>query len=335
MKFVLAFPKNDVGYSFIDDNNIKLIESLGELVRNPSETKWTEEEFAEALKGADAVITSWGSPCLTENALKYADNLKLLIHAGGTVVPFVSEALWNKGIRVISGNDYFAESVAEGVIGYMLTALRDIPKHITEFTQNHRWQPKELNSKSLIGKTVGLVSYGAVSRYLVKLLKPFRVKINIYDVIDIPEADLLEYNMTQTSLETVFAESDIVSLHTPLNPATYHMIGSKLLSMIKDGALFLNTARGAVVDEAAMIEELKKERFTALLDVYETEPPARDNPLYTMKNVYMMPHKAGPTRDIYPDIARALINEAYNFVTKGEALSHEIHRSVAEKMSRS
>ncbi len=333
MRFVIAFPKGDVGYSFLDESNVALLNSMGEVVC-PGETMWTEEEFAEALRGADAVVTGWCSPCLTENALKYADDLKLLIHTGGTVVPFVSEAMWNKGVRVISGNDFFAESVAEGVIGYMMTALRDIPKHISEFRDNHRWEPKGLSSKGLLDKTIGIVSYGAVAHYLVKMLKPFRVKINVYDIVKIPEYDLREYNMTQVDLETLFAESDIVSLHTPLNPATHHMVDARLLSMIRDGALFLNTARGAVVDEAALISEMAKGRFTALLDVYETEPPKRDNPLFAMDNVYMMPHKAGPTHDRYPFVARSLIEEAYAFLAGEGELRHEIRRSAAEQMSR-
>jgi D-3-phosphoglycerate dehydrogenase len=182
---------------------------------------------------------------------------------------------------------------------------------------------------------VGLVSYGAIAKALVKLLKPFRVKLLVYDIVPIPEEDKKEYNITQVSLETVFAESDIVSVHTPLNPHTHHLIGKELFSLIKPGALFLNTARGGVLNQAELEDELEKGRFRAFLDVYEQEPPPPDCRLFNLPNVTMMPHMGGPTIDLRQYIARDLLLESAAFIDRGEPLQHEVSREMAAQMSNS
>lgn len=336
MKIVVSIPKSDTRDSFLPPENIALLESLGEVVMNPKDDEqWTEDELADALVGADMVLTAWGSPCLTEKALAKADRLKLLVHLCGTVVPFISDAMWDKGVRVMSGNDFFAESVAEGVIGYMLTALRDIPAYMDKFRNEGGWNPKNLSNQGLLDKTVGIVSYGAVAKHLVKMLKVFRVKINIYDIVPIPQADLDEYNMTQVSLEDVFAKSDIVTVQTPYNPKTHHLIGRELLEKMPAGALFVNTSRGPVINEPELVSVLGEGKIRAFLDVYEHEPPEDDDPLWSLPNVFMMPHKAGPTRDRHKYIAASLVSEAAKFVTDGTPLTHEIPREVAERMSRS
>lgn len=338
MKSVVSIPNNEIRKSFLTPENLELLSSMGEVVINPydGDRQYTEEELSEVLKGADAYFTIWCSPALTEGALKNAKDLKLLVHLGGTVVPFVSDAMWDKGIKALSGNDYFAESVAEGVIAYMLTALRDIPNHLDAFTNGHKWNPKNLSHNGLLDKTIGIVSYGQVSHHLVKMLKPFRCKILIYDIVKIPEEDLKEYNMEQVSLEEVFSKSEIVTVQTPLNKATYHLIGKELFDMLPDGSLFINTSRGSVIDEKALIEALEKNRFRAFLDVYEEEPPKYDeNKLFGLPNVFLMPHKAGPTIDRRAYIAKELIKEAYDYIENGKPLKHEIKREVAEKMSRS
>ena len=141
--------------------------------------------------------------------------------------------------------------------------------------------------------------------------------------------------MTQVSLEDVFSKSEIVTVQTPLNPKTYHLIGGDLLEKMPDGALFVNTSRGAVINEDELVKELKKGRIRAFLDVYEHEPPETDDPLFSLENAYMMPHKAGPTVDRRKYIAESLIKEAYAYINEDAALLHEITREVAEKMSRS
>ena len=238
-------------------------------------------------------------------------------------------------MRVISGNDFFAESVAEGTIGYILAALRDIPKYSSRLKEQRLWKTSADTNRGLLGKTVGIVSYGAIAHHLVRMLAPFRVKIKIYDIKPIPEADKAKYNISEASLEEVFSTSDIVSVHTPLNDKTRHLIGRELLEILPEGSLFVNTSRGAVIDQTALEDELMKGRFRAVLDVYEKEPLPADNRLYDLDNVILMPHMGGPTVDLRRDITCALLLEASEFLKNGGPLPHEIRRAAAEMMSRS
>ena len=333
MKSFVTLPKNSVFPTFFPDENIALAESLGEVVWNDKEVHLSHDEIAESIKNSDIYVTGWGSPRLDSRILNSAPNLRLLVHLCGTVVPVVSDELWERGIRVISGNDFFAESVAEGTIGYILSALRDIPKYSSRLKNEKKWKTSSDINRGLLGKTVGIVSYGAIARHLVRMLQPFRVKIKIYDIKPLPEEDIRKYNLTFASLEEIFSTCDIVTVHTPLNEHTHHLIGAPLLSLLKDDALFVNTSRGAVVDQKALEEELASGRFRAVLDVYEKEPPEPDCPLFDLPNVMMIAHMAGPTIDLRSYITKELLLESAGYVERGEPLAHEITRQVASTMS--
>lgn len=335
MKTFVTLPKNSVFPTFFTDENIALAESFGEVIWNDKEIQLTHDEIAQSIGDSDVYVTGWGSPRLDARILDAAPSLKLLVHLCGTVVPVVSDELWERGIRVVSGNDFFAESVAEGTIGYILSALRDIPKYSSRLKNERKWKTSSDTNRGLLGKTVGIVSYGAIAHHLVRMLQPFRVKIKIYDIKPIPDEDKVRYNIAEASLEEVFSTCDIVTVHTPLNDKTHHLIGEELLSLLPDDALFVNTSRGAVIDQAALENELEKGRFRAFLDVYEKEPPSVESRLYGLPNVIMMPHMGGPTVDLRRDITQALLIEASDFLKNGAPLPHEIIRAAASMMSRS
>lgn len=339
MKALIATPKDKQGLfqTFFTEENIALANSLGEMVWNESEERLDVELIKEQVSDCDVYVTTWGAPRLDEALLKHMPNLKLLCHLCGTVVPFVSEEMWNRGIRVISGNDFFAESVAEGTIAYMLTALREIPKFTHRFKSTRQWKngSPAFYTNGLLGKTVGIVSYGAIAKHLVRMLQPFRVKLKVYDIVDIPEEDKEKYGIEQVSLDTLFSTCDVVSVHTPYNDHTHHLIKGSHFSQMKEGSLFVNTSRGAVIDQSALVETLKTGRIHAILDVYSPEPPASDDPLFELPNVIMVPHMAGPTTNLRQNITHDLLLESKQFVDRGGELSHEISRQKAEQMSRS
>ena len=335
MKALITTPKDHIFHTFFTPDNIEIIEKSCDVIWNEKDCHFTKEEVKERIKDCDVYVTTWGSPRLDKEILDCAPNLKLLTHLCGTVVPFVSDEMWDRGIRVLSGNDYFAHSVAEGTIAYMLNSLRRIPYYINRLRNDHIWTTNEDYSRGLLYKTVGIVSYGAIAKHLVRMLQAFEVKILIYDIVDIPKEDLEKYNMTQCSIEDVFSKSDIVSVHTPLNPKTYHLVDDRLLSLIRPGAIFINTSRGSVVDQAALTEHLKREEFEAFLDVYEEEPIPADDPLLTLPNALTMPHKGGPTTDLRKFIAHDLILESAAYVDCGAPLVNELKRERAMMMSNS
>lgn len=336
MKALISTEKGFIFDTFFTPENIDLAKSLGDIIWNETNKRLNIEEVKDKIADCDVYVTTWGVPPLDEEILKYAPDIKLLCHLCGTVVPVMSDEMWKKGIRVISGNDYFAESVAEGTIAYMLTSLREIPQYSYNLKVKKQWKdtgnPKP--TQGLLGQTVGIVSYGAIAKHLVRMLQVFRVKIKVYDIVPIPEEDKVKYGIEQVSLEEVFATSDIVTVHTPYNDSTYHLIDKKYLSLIKEGGLFINTSRGAVIDQSALVEELNTGRFSAVLDVYEKEPPEQDDPIYNCPNLIMIPHMGGPTTNLRSVITHDLLLEAKNFIDNGGDLPHEITREKAEQMSK-
>ena len=333
MKSLISLAQGNTFDTFFDKDNLALIAALGETVWNQGEHRMSADEIAEKIGDCENYVTLWGSPRLDAEILKKAPKLKLLTHLGGTVVPFVSDEMWERGIKVISANDYFAESVAEGTLAYILCAVRDIPKYSEALKTQKRWKTSSSYTAGLMGRTVGLVSYGAIAKKLARILSQFKVNIMVYDIKPLPNSDVVRYGLIQASLERIFTECDIISLHTPLLEATRHLIDRELLSRIKDGALFVNTSRGAVVDQNALEAELAKERFRAVLDVYEKEPPEEDCPLFDLPNVMMIPHMAGPTVDMRSYITRELLLEAAGYIDNNRPLVHEITREMAATMS--
>ena len=334
MKSFISIARSTVFDTFFNKANIELANSLGQTVWHESDRRPTPDEVAEKISDCENYVTLWGSPALDARILDNAPKLRLLTHLGGTVVPFVSEQMWARGIKVISANDYFAESVAEGTLAYILCALRDIPRYSHDLKTERKWKSESAYSAGLMGRTIGIVSYGTIAKKLVKILSAFKVRIMVYDIKPLPARDVEQYGLIQASLQRIFSECDIISLHTPLIDATYHLIDKDLLELIPDGALFVNTSRGAVVDQFALESELAKGRFSAVLDVYEKEPPEESCRLFTLPNVMMMPHMAGPTVDMRSYFTRELLLEAAAYIDRGEPFVHEISKEMAATMSK-
>ncbi len=333
MKAYVAVKKSHPRFdSFFTEEIRRYIGGFAEIQWAAGENVTTESIVREIDPDTDIYVTLWGSPRLDKEILDAAPNIKLLVHLAGTVVPFVSDAMWDKGVRAISGNYHFAKSVAEGCIAYMLAAQRRIP----DYSNNLKYRKigKGLGTNAgILDKTIGIVSLGAIANYLIEMLQPFHPKLKVYSRRPISEK-LVKLGCEQVSLEEIFSTCDIISLQTSYNEHTHHMFNADLFKLIKPGALLLNTARGKIIDEPALIEELKDGRFTAFLDVYETEPPAQDNGLFDLPNVYMMPHRGGPTHDRCPFIVRDLFTDAYEYVSgKKTELSYEISREKAASMT--
>ena len=330
MKALISVTSKAVMDTFFTAENIALAESFGEVVF----AFGGKEEVKRLIGDADVYVTCWGSPRLDSEILEAAPKLRLLTHLGSTVVPVTSEEMWERGIRVISGFDYFSESTAEGAVAYMLAALRKIPFYSNRLQKERIWKDATDVTNGLIYKTVGIVSYGGVGRHGVRKLAGFNVKIKVYDIVDIPEADKEKYGLEQCTLEELFSTCDVISLHTPYNDKTHHLIDDRLLSLIKPGALFVNTARGGVVDQAALTRHLANGDFTAALDVYEKEPIDPADPLLSLDNVMLLPHQGGPTVNMRPILTRALVLDSHAYLDLGQPLKNEITRAYAANMSK-
>ncbi len=331
MKILVAFPNNAVRKTFIPEWLEKKIESLGETEWNTTDKQFPKEVLKEKLRGVDVCISGWSMPQLDEEALQNADRLKLLVHTGGTVGTIVSDKLYDMGVKVLSGNLLYAESVAEGVIAYMLSSLRDIPFYNGEMHKG-KWGSVNNTSEGLLDQTVGIVGYGTISKIVINMLKLFRTKIKVYSRY-ISDEECAANNIQKASLEEIFSTCKIISLHSAQSPSTCNMVNKPLLDSISDGAILINTSRGSIVDEDALAEALASKRFKAVLDVYQKEPLPADSPLIRMDNVLLMPHMAGPTLDRRPYITDALLNDAIGFF-EGKPLTYEITSEFAGRMTK-
>lgn len=325
-KVFVNIPKGFRNDSFITPAVKEKLGALVEVKYNESEKPLAKEELKNAIDGCDAIITGWGQPRIHACDL---GSVKLIAHTGGTVGGIVDLDVFDTDVTVLSGNDYYAESVAEGVISYMLFALRKMGFYSSEMkSKKWTWEAK---TEGLLGQSVGLISLGAISKKLIPMLKCFTDNIKVYSTH--PNPELAEkMGFTYASLDDIFKTCKVVSVHTAKNDETYHMINKHHFDLLSDGVLFVNTSRGAVIDEAALCEALRENRFTALLDVYESEPPKEDNPLYALDNAIIFPHMAGPTYDRREKITMALIDDMMRYFD-GKEPQNVVTKEVAAKMT--
>lgn len=336
MTILVAIPrKTGLFESFVYPETVKRMQEMGTVIFNESDKNFTHEEMCEKIKGVDVVVLGWGSPRIDEEVLANADKLKYVAHTGGSVANYVCEEVYNRGIIVMSGNEMYAESVAEGVIAYMLTALRRIPHFSHALSHEKKWLGVDMGEgyvRGLLDRTVGIVSYGTISKYIIPMLQPFHVKIKLYSRKQMPQEFLDKYNVEQVSLEEVFEKSDIVTIQTAKNPHTIGMINKNHLSRMKDGSLFINTSRGPVVEEADLIAEIEKDRLYVVLDVFNQEPLPADSPLMGHDKVILMPHQAGPTIDRRDAITNELLTEVERHMA-GKPTWLEIPWELAKSMT--
>ncbi len=230
---------------------------------------------------------------------------------------------------MLSGNEMMAEVVAEGTLAYILSALRRI-SYYEDGMQNKHWTwVCDLKSESLLEQKIGLVGFGAISKFLVRMLVPFRTEIKVYDPY-VDDGVLSSNGVTRAELEEIFRESKVISIHAAKTPDTYHMIGKKLLETVPDGALLINTARSSIIDTAALEEELLKNRFNAVL--FDMEPLPEDSRLYGLSNVMLLPHMAGAAGR-WSKVTLALIKDIER-IYDGKQPEMSIGREYAMAMTR-
>ena len=222
--------------------------------------------------------------------LDLAPNLKLVVHAAGSVKPIVSDELWKRGIRVCASTKPLGIGVAETSLGLVIASCKNFFQLNEELHQD-KFTIHDV--KDLYEINVGIVSAGFVGRHHIKLLNNFGINILLYDPY-VTEEKAAELGAKKVDLETLLKESDVVSLHAPSIPATRHMINADTLKLMKKDAVLINTARGSLIDENALYEHMMAGNLKyACLDVYDPEPLPVESPLRTVKNIILTPHIAG------------------------------------------
>lgn len=330
MNIFVAIPEGIVRDTFLTEENIRYLESLGTVKWNDRGRNCTPEELAEELVDMDVCVGCWGVGKFDETVLAKANRLKLIAYVAGSVNYIVSDEMYARGIKIVCGNDAFAESVAEGTVCYIMSALRRVPQTVRSFDEKG-WPTEYTRTDSLLDQTVGIVGLGAISRYLIGMLKPFRARIKVFSG-HLSDEDAAALGVQKASLEEIFSTCKVVSIHWARSPQNYHRINDELLSLLKPDSVLVNTARGDIIDEEALARHLQAGHFRAVLDVYEQEPLPEESPLRHLDNAILIPHRGGPTTDRRHYAARLTLEDIAR-LQKGEPLQNEVSPERAAQMT--
>jgi phosphoglycerate dehydrogenase-like enzyme len=329
MDILVTLPEGELRETFFPDRLRERLASLGTVEWTDATDDLTETELRERIAGVDVLVTGWGSPRVTAGVLKAAEDLELVAHTGGSVGSLVSETVYDAGITVVSANDVMAEFTAEHAFALILSDLRAVPD-LDRGMGFGEWAGDDTDIRTLYEQEVGLVGLGTVGRTLLGYLAPFDVAVRVYDPYVDPE-DLAEFPHAElTDLETAL-DSSIVSVHAARTEETVGMLDADRLAQVPDGALFVNTARAEIVDEAALLEAVKSGRFRCALDVYHEEPLPPEAELRQVDGALLTPHVGGS--QIRPPLTAAVLDDIERF-RRGEELAHAIPRAQWETMTR-
>ena len=305
-----------------------------DIVRAEPLAELSSAEAREVLGDIDILVTGWGCPMVTAQVVKAAPKLKLIAHAAGTVKFTLDRAVYEAGIRVTHAADANAVPVAE----FTLAAIIFANKRVFELRDRYRADPGRRSSYALMDepignyhRTIGLVGASRIGRKVARMLKGFDFTVLVSDPFVRPGDPVLD-GAELVDLDSLMERSDVVSIHAPALPSTRAMIGADQFRLMRDGAAFINTARGALVDEAALVAELQTGRVHAVIDVTDPEIPAPGSPLYTLLNVFLTPHMAGAVGTERLRLGEMVIDEIERFAAGGK-MEFEIEPALLERLA--
>ena len=301
----------------------------------PVQSAATLRSDPSVLKDVEVIFCGWGAPLMDTEFLAAAPKLKAVFYGAGSIRSFTTPEFWERDIVICAAGAANAVPVAEFCLGVTLLSLKDFWGLAAATRRNEGWMRAGTHLRDVPGvfrSTVGFISLGAIAKKTLEFLEDHEVRRLAYSRSLTPEAaDRLR--VTPASIDEIFAQSDVISLHTPDLPSTKGMIRGRHFELMKPGATFLNTARGAVVNEPEMIEVLaRRPDITAVLDVTDPEPPAVDSPLTKLPNVVLTPHLAGSVGKECHRLGAFMVEEFERYLA-GEPLLHRIMRADAEAMA--
>jgi len=287
---------------------------------NIKEFQGEPDEIVRLAESAEVLITHVA--ILTKEMLDRLPALKFVGVSRGGPVNVDRQALKERGIVVVNTPGRNASAVAEFTIGVIIAETRNIAKGHAAL-MNGIWRGDlyraDVQRKELSKMTVGLVGYAHIGRRVGQLLKAFRTKIVVSDpYITVDKADT-EYGIVNVELPELLAQSDVVSLHLPATPETDQMFNANTFAKMKRGAVLINTSRGSLVDENALVNALTTGQLSgAALDTYQSEPLPENSPLRALPNVLLTPHIAGASTTTV-DLAASMIAEELKRYLAGES----------------
>ncbi len=278
-----------------------------EVVVATVEERLEEEQLIPLLADVDGVIC--GDDRFTDRVLASAPRLRVISKWGTGVDSIDRDACARRGIAVKNTLDAFSGPVADTVLGYALAFARRLPAMDREMKAG-RWQ--KLPSRALSECTFGIVGVGAVGKTVARRVKAFGSRLLGNDLVAMPDGFLAETGIEMTGFEDLLGRCDFVSVNCDLNPTSRGLFGAAAFAAIRPGAVLINTARGPIVQEAALCEALRSGRLAgAALDVFEHEPLPVDSPLRAMEQVMLAPHNSNSSPAAWERVHRSTLDNLF------------------------
>ncbi|MER5276545.1 hydroxyacid dehydrogenase [Streptomyces sp. NPDC002809] len=280
----------------------------------------------DALARAEVLITGWGCPPIGTSVLAAAPRLRAVVHSAGSVKSLVTEACWERGVAVSSGADTNGVPVAEFTLAAVLFAGKGVFAARERMrAANGALSPYDLpHGIGNFRRRVGIIGASRIGRRVIELLRPFDLDVWLSDPY-VDEAAARALGVRLAGLDELLAGCEVVSLHAPSIPETHHLLDRGRLALLPDGAVLINTARGALVDTAALTDEVASGRITAVLDVTDPEPLPPDALLLELPGAFLTPHLAGSLGNELQRLGSAAVDEVERLVT-GVPFARPVHR---------
>ncbi len=254
-----------------------------------------DDERAKLIRQCDVLITGWGAAPVPASLADDPGDLQYICHVTGALGDAIPLEIIDSKIPVTNWGDAPAGRLAEGAMALLLACLKDLPGR-TKIIRDGSWQPgDDFRSGVLDGLNVGIFGLGAIGRKFVEMLRPFGAVMRVFDpyVSELPEGCV-----AVDSLEELFDGAEAIVLHASLSDETRGAITAELLAKLPDNAMVINTARGAIIDQAALFAELETGRLRAGLDVLDPDKLPADHPARNWDNVILTAHDIGKNRSL-------------------------------------
>ncbi|NJK91553.1 MAG: hydroxyacid dehydrogenase [Blastochloris sp.] len=278
--------------SFLTEDHLDKLRNLVDLV---IPTRFDHESFLSHIAEAELVISTWGFPRLDQEILSRAPQLKAVFYAAGTVKGWVTPAVWERKLHVTSAASSNAVPVCHYTVSMILLSLKNVLPMTRTFQDQGR-KAWDRGRYAITGagshSRIGIIGASKVGRLVMAEMKRLGLEMLVFDPYLSAEA-ARKLGAGKVELNELLSQSDIISIHAPRTEETHHLLNTSNLGLIKKGATLINTARGDLIDETALVVELRKGEWTAVLDVTEPEPPLEGSELYRLPNCFLTPHVAG------------------------------------------
>jgi len=273
------------------------------------------EALLKTLKDFDALVVRSRTK-VTAQLIESAENLKVVGRAGSGVDNIDVAAATKRGVAVMNTPGGNTVTTAEHALSLLFAMTRSIPQ-ATASIRAGKWEKKKFQGRELFNKTLGVLGFGNIGAVVADRAKGMKMNVVVYDPFITPEA-AGKRGVESVSLDELLGRADYITIHTPLNKSTRHLINAAAFAKMKDGVMIVNCARGGIVDEQAMIEALNSGKVLgAALDVFETEPPSAENPLLKMEKVIFTPHLGASTVEAQDNVAIAVCEQIADFLLRG------------------